>query len=545
MSGTDKKQTFLHGAALLALATAVVKVIGALYKLPLNMAIGAEGFSYFSTAYDIYSLLLMISSAGLPVAMSRMISQYNSLGEYTQVRRVHRVSRAIFLGLGIVSTLIMLLGSHWLAQKMNQPDAWIAIVCLAPCAVLMAVMSAYRGFFQGQGNMRPTSVSQVLEAVVKLVVGLAAAFAIVKFTGNIPLAAGGAILGVTAGSLLSVGYLGVKFRPAYRDLPQTSEQPRSYGSITKSLLAIALPITIGSAGLQLLTVIETGFYMDRLVFLVDSNQYMAHLVQGDAQRTASVLKGVYNMAQTIFNMPCSFMVPIATSVLPAITEFLTLKKNAEVRATEESAARVVGLLALPCCIGLTLLGQPVMALLGGYEGELLAVAGQLLSWLGVSIILYAIVQYTNVLLQSHGYAYIPVVNMLLGGGLKLAVVYVLVGNPAIGILGVPMGAALCYLCIAALNMVSITLRVPQKPAILRNMFRPFLPAAVMGVAVYGAHRGVQLLLGADASSIFLCGVPIAVGVLVYAVAVVLCKTITKEDCQLLPKGDKIAKLLHL
>lgn len=547
MSETSKKQTFLHGAALLAIATAVVKVIGAFYKLPLNAVIDEEGYAYFTTAYDIYAVLLMISTAGLPVAMSRMISQSASLGHYNQVRRIYNTARGIFLGIGLVSTLIMLAGCRWLANTLNQPDAWAAIASLAPCALLMGVMSAYRGFFQGQGNMRPTSNSQMMEAVFKLVVGLSLAFVIDHFTHNIALAAAGAILGVTVSCLVSVFYLQCKFRPDYRDLPRSEEQVRSYGNTAKNLLAIAVPITIGSAGLQLLTVVESGLYMDRLVYLIGSNQYMGQMVTGDvdAQKAATILKGIYNMAQTIFNMPCAFIVPITVSVIPAITANLTLKKDGAVRATEESAARITGLLSLPCTVGLVVLAEPIMGLLGGYSGARLVLGGQLLALLGISVFLYAIIQYTNALLQSHGYAHVPVVNMLLCGTAKLAAVYILAGNPAIGILGVPMGAILGYGCIAILNLISIQKLVPQKPALLRALLRPLLPAALMGLAVYGSYRGLVYILGTDASRVILCGGPIAVGVVVYLAGVVLFKAITREDCQLLPKGDRIAKLLRL
>ena len=547
MSETSKKQNFLHGAALLAIATAVVKLIGALYKLPLNAVIGAEGYAYFTTAYDIYAVLLMISTAGLPVAMSRMISQASALGHNNQVRRIYTTARAIFLGLGVVSTLLMLFGCRWLANTLNQPDAWAAIASLAPCALLMGLISAYRGFFQGQGNMRPTSNSQMMEAVFKLLVGLSAAVAIMHFTESVALAAGGAILGVTVSCIFSALYLRRKFTPAYKELPNTQEEVRSFGSTAKGLLAIAVPITIGSAGLQLLTVVESGLYMDRLVYLIGSNQYMGEMVtsQVDAQKAATILKGIYNMAQTIFNMPCAFIIPITVSVIPAITANLTLMKDQAVRQTEESAARITGLLSLPCTVGLFVLGEPVMALLGGYTGTQLVLGGQLLALLGISIFLYAIIQYTNALLQSHGYAHIPVINLLLCGLIKLAVVYILVGNPAIGILGAPIGAILGYGGIAALNLLSIRKLVPQKPALLKNLLRPVLPAALMGVAVYASSALLQQLLGEDASSLILCGGPIAVGVVVYFVGVVLLKSIKKEDCQLLPKGDKIAKLLRL
>ena len=530
----SKKQTFLHGAALLAIATALVKIIGALYKLPLKSVIGDQGYGYFATAYDIYSVLLMISNAGLPIAMSRMISQASSLGNYNQVRRVYKVSRVVFLVLGVVSTLLMTLFCHQLAAFQKQPDAWAAILCLGPSAILMAGMSIYRGFFQGQGDMRPTSVSQVLEAVFKLVVGLAAAIIIMRYTNSVPLAAGGAIAGVTMSCLVSMIFLRRKFAPAYRELPQTQDVPDSHKVITKTLLAIAIPITIGAAGLQLLTVLETNLYMGQLL---TSN--------GLSQDTADTMKGIYNMAQTIFNMPCAFIVPITVSVLPAVTSFLTLKDDKGVCSTEESGARITGLISMPCTVGLLLLGGPIMGLLGGYEGEKLELAGKLLGILGLCVFSYAVIQYTNALLQSHGHAHVPVINMLCVGVVRLAVVYLLVGNPAIGILGAPIGSVLCYACIAALNLISIRRLVPQRPQILKNLLRSFLPAAVMGVAVWVCSWAIERLLGSDISRVISCGVPIMVGAAVYVVGVVVFKAITKEDCQLLPKGEKIAKLLHL
>ena len=534
MSESAKKQSFLHGAALLAIATAVVKVIGALYKIPLKMVIGDQGYGYFMTAYDIYSVLLMISNAGLPIAMSRMISQASSLGHYNRVRRIYQVSRNVFLILGIFSSLLMVLFCHQLAAFQKQPDAWAAILCLGPCALFMATMSIYRGFFQGQGDMRPTSSSQVLEAVFKLVVGLAAAYGIMHFWNSIPLAAGGAILGVTVSCLVSMAYLYQKFRPAYKALPVTAETPEPAGAITKELLAIAIPITIGAAGLQLLTVLETNLYMGRLL---TSN--------GLSQDAADTMKGIYNMAQTIFNMPCSFIVPITVSVLPAVTEHLTLGNNRGVRATEESAARITGLLSLPCAVGLAVLSEPVMALLGGYSGEKLALGGSLMLVLGICVFPYAIIQFTNSLLQAHGYAKVPVIHMLLCGAGKLLAVYWLVGNPALGILGAPICAALCYALIAALNLLAIRRLVPQNPQLLKNLLRPALPAAIMGALVFACRWALTQALGADASRVILCGVPIVVGAAVYFAAVVLCKAITREDCQLLPKGEKIAKLLRL
>ena len=530
MSDAQKKQNFLQGTALLAMATAIVKVIGAFYKIPLNAIIGEKGFGYFNTAYEIYNVLLMISTAGLPVAMSRMISQASSLKHCNQVRRVYNTARGIFLALGITGTLLMTLFCRQLAAFQNQPDAWAAIGCLGPCVLLICIMSTFRGFFQGQSNMLPTSISQVIEAVVKLIVGIAAAWILLKTTSSVALAAGGAILGVTASCLVSSFYLFGCFRKVYPDLPQTSEEPRSFADTAKGLMIIAIPITLGSAGLQFLTMLETKIYMGRLLEFY-------------TQSAADTMRGIYGMTQTIFNMPCAFITPITISIIPAITAQLTTCKDLEAKATEESAIRITGLISMPCAFGLGLLAQPVTALLGGYTGDNLVLATKLMTVLGFSIMFNAVVLVTTAIMQAHGHATRPVINMLIGGMLKLAAVFILTGNPNIGIVGTPVGTLLCYLAIAALNIYSIRTLLEHPPAILKNLLRTFLAAVVMGIFVFAAFTGLKMI--GISSRIILCGAPIAVGVVAYALAAVKIKVVTREDCLLLPKGEKIARLLKL
>ena len=531
MSDTTKKQSFLHGTMLLAMATAIVKVIGALYKIPLNAIIGEQGFGYYSTAYEIYTVLLMISTAGLPVAMSRMISQASSLGNYRQVRKIYTVSRTIFLSLGLIGTLLMTLFCKQLAAFQEQPDAWAAIGTLGPCCFLICLMSTYRGFFQGQSNMLPTSVSQVLEAVCKLIVGIAAALLIKFYWHSIPLAAGGAILGVTMSCLISSFYLNHCFRKAYKEMPASCEPVSSGKDIAKGLLAIAIPITIGSAGLQILTVLETKIYMSQLLKFLTQDQ-------------ADTQKGIYNMTQTIFNMPCAFITPITISIIPAITAQITSGDLKAARITEESAVRVTGLISVPCAVGLAVLAEPVTALLGGYTGEKLALSTSLMTVLGVCIVFNALVLLTNAIMQAHGHVNLPVINMFIGGAVKLIAVFILTGNPNIGILGTPIGSLLCYLCITVLNLFTIRKVLPEAPAIVHNMLRSIVSAIFMGVAVFGTWYGITAVLG-DVSRIIACGAPIAVGVVVYVIAVIKLKAITRDDCLLLPKGEKIAKFLHL
>ena len=528
---SNKKQSFLHGAALLAAAVAIVKVIGAVYKIPLGSIIGDSGFGYFTTAYDIYSVLLMISTAGLPVAMSRMIAQSSSLGHYGQIDRTYKTARGIFLGLGMAGTVLMTCFSRPLANFMNSPNSWAAIACLGPSALIMCQTSAFRGFFQGQGNMSPTSVSQVLESLCKLVVGLGLSFVIMKVADDSALAAGGAILGVTIGALIALIYMYRCYRGSRQEQPLTGGPVDSYGTTAKKLLAIAIPITIGSAGLQIIT-------------LIDAKVVMAQLIgpAGFSQDEADGLKGIYNFAQTIFNLPCSFITPITISILPAVTAQLTLRKYRQARKLEESAVRIMGLIAMPCAVGLMVLSGPVMGLLRGYTGETLTTAASLLGVLGICVIFNSTVLLTNALMQAHGYVYLPVMNMFIGGIIKVIVNYILVSNPNINIQGAPVGTLCCYLSITILNIFSMRKVIRTAPGIIRNLAKPALAAAIMGVATFLCSKLVSAVTG---NRLLGCGLPIAVAVAVYVVMVVLLKVITYDDCMLLPKGEKIAKLLRI
>ena len=203
----------------------------------------------------------------------------------------------------------------------------------------------------------------------------------------------------------------------------------------------------------------------------------------------------------------------------------------------------MGLISMPCAFGLAVLAEPVTALLGGYSGEKLALATNLMAVLGFSIIFNAIVLVTTAIMQAHGHVNRPVVNMFIGGLLKLVAVYILTGNRNIGILGTPIGTFLCYIAISVLNIVSIRSLIDQSPAIVKNLVRPFLSAAFMGVLTWLSWFGLKHL-GID-SRLILCGAPILVGVLVYCFAVLKLKAIAREDCLLLPKGEKIANLLKL
>ena len=211
--------------------------------------------------------------------------------------------------------------------------------------------------------------------------------------------------------------------------------------------------------------------------------------------------------------------------------------------TAESSARVTALMSMPCAIGLLVLAEPVTALLGGYSGEKLALATNLMRVLSICIMFNATVLLTNAIMQAYGHVNLPVINMFIGGILKLGAVFILTGNEHIGILGTPIGSLLCYVSITVLNLITMRKVLKHPPAIAKNMLRGFLAAVIMGAGAFGAWFGLKAL--GITSNLILCAAPILLGVVIYVICAVKFKAITREDCLLLPKGEKIANLLHL
>ena len=549
-----KKQTFLQGTAVLAMATVLVKLMGFLFKVPLNNIIGEDGFGYFNTAYDVYNVLLMISTTGLPVAMSRMISQAQTLGNHAQIKRIYRTSLYLFLTIGMVGSLGMLFFCRQLSVMVTtNENSWAAIAALAPCVLLICLVSAYRGFFQGQSNMTPTSVSQIFEAVTRLVVGLGLAWLVMKLTGeaavraqgivlasgetaqdygDITLAAGGAILGVTLGSLISVVYLHHKFRQSNQILSLGGGTAKSTRSTMKELLSIAVPITLGSAGLQIINLFDTMIYMRRLTGALQWTEKMADSA-----------KGVYNFCQTVFALPCSFIPTITIAVIPAITASLTRKDLAEAKATSESSVRTMALIAMPCAAGLFVMAEPVIRLLcSTYTEDKIQLAATMLAILGLTVIFNSLVLLLNAIMQAHGDVVTPVVNMLIGGIIKIIVNYILVGQPNLNIVGAPIGTFICYISITALDLIAMKRHISARPAIFKNVIRPGLASAIMGAATFMVYR---VLSNAISSWKLACLLSLAFAVVLYAVLVVFLRCLTYEDCMLLPKGEKIAKILRI
>jgi len=537
MANQSKKQSFLGGAAILAAAVAVVKVIGFFYKVPLNNILGEVGKTYFQTAYEIYNVLLTISTAGLPLAISKLTSEAHAQGRENQKRKIFRTAIWLFFGLGLVGSLLMFFGAEQLAAVQNNTMAAQPIRALSPAVFCVCLLACMRGYTQGQGNMKPTAISQVLEALCKVGIGLPLAWYIVKLAQGMENVAAGAIFGVTIGTVLSMCFL-IFYLFTHKNRKESPDVPGSSGDIMKSILTIGIPITLSNCAMSIITVIDTKIILGRL-----------QTGLGLTEVAASALKGQYSYAMDMLNMVSSFVYPVTMSLIPFAAAALASKDYAKADRTISAAFRIIAMLALPAGVGLSALATPIMVLIlpAQYEGAL--AAGPHLRVLGIATIFVCMMILTNAILQTYGKERIPIFTVIAGGVTKIVMNYILVGNPEINIHGAPISTLCCYAVIVGLNLFFVWKYSPEKPRYVSLFAKPILASALMGGAawaVYGfvfrALSGGHSVYGANALGTMM---GIGAGVVVYGVLVIALRILRAEDVKSIRHGDKLIRLLHL
>lgn len=528
----ERKQNFFSGAVILTAAVAITKVIGAIYKIPLGNLLDSEGMAHFYVAYNIYNLLLILSTAGLPLALSRLVARACALGRENQRRRILRTALTLFVALGLLCGGIMFCCSQQLATLLQDTQAAAAIRMLAPSVLFVCILSAIRGYTQGQGNMLPTALSQVIESASKLLVGLPIAWFLVEQGSPSPISAAGAIAGVTTGSALGLMVLLVylAFHRSRTPKSPAADRPDSHRSILRQLLVIGIPVTVGSVGMSLMNLLDQTLVMGTL-----------QNVLGYTGATATTLYGQYTFGMTLFLLPSSFIYPMTISLVPAISGALARRDRAGARRNTAAALKMTALLAMPCGAGLSVLALPILNLLYPRVPETAAAAAYHLSVLGIACIFVCLMVVTTGILQAYGHELIPVLSLLAGGLLKVVVNFLMVADPQIGILGAPVSTLLCYVLIVLINLIAIARVVPDRPGYLSLFARPAIATVVMA---FTAKGGYALLSGPIGQRT--CVPPvILICALLYGILVILLGAVTREDLSSFPKGEKLADLLRI
>ena len=510
----QKKQSFLGGAAILAAAVVVVKFIGFFYKVPLNNILGGPGKTYFDTAYKIYNFLLTFSTAGLPLAISKLTSQAHAQGRENEKRKIFRTAIVLFFVLGTVGALFMFFQAEGLAGFLENSLAAQPIRALAPavfCVCLLAGMSLEMG-------------------------------------------AAAAILGVTAGTAVSMLFL-VGYLTKHRNRTQSLDVPSGSSHLIRQILAIGIPITLSNSAMSILNIIDTKIVMGQL-----QNALLL------SEESAAALNGQYSMAMDMPNMVASFVYPVTMSLIPFAAAALARQDHAGADRIISSAFRIIAILALPAGIGLSVLSTPIMVLVLPAQREDALAAGPHLQVLGIALIFICLMILTNAILQTYGKEKLPIFTVIVGGIVKIIMNYFLVGNPDINIHGAPISTLCCYLVIVVLNLFFVWKYSPQKPRYLEVFAKPVAASLLMGGAAWavyglasrvldGAFLALAQQMFADPDKIQLWSVYLAnaacvllgilAGVIVYGVLVIALRILRAEDVRSIPRGEKLIKLLHL
>lgn len=517
----------MHGAMILAVAGIVVKVIGALFKIPLGAILGPEGMANFSIAYNIYALLFVLSTAGVPAAVSKMIAEQSALRRYGEVRRIFGVSLMVFAVAGAAASVILFFGADLFAQIMGSAFASKAISAIAPAVFFVSVAAVCRGYYQGHSNMIPTAVSEVIEAVCKLVIGLGAAFWLTEHGYPSFLVAAGAVLGVSVGALVSAVFLLLQKQDGKRCA--LGEKMTGRRMILKRLLATAIPITIGASIISLSNVIDSAIVMNLLQKI------------GYDMSSAMWLYGAYNYAATIFNLPGVVVTTLGVSLIPAVAAAAMRGDCRNISQTVESSLRIAMLFAIPASLGLFALGEPVIFLLyGGHiEEAAIAEAGKMLSMLALAIPFLAISSLTGSILQALGNVKFPVIAIGCGAAVKVLSNWILVGIPQIHIYGACASTLFCYLTIALMNACALAKRAEFSISFTRVFFGTTLCGLLTGVAAKCTIDGFVPLLSAKIAVIL----SIFVGICACVLCTFVFRVLTKEDFCMVFGEKRITKFL--
>ena len=582
MGNDTKSKSFIQGALILGIANLLVKAIGAVFKIPLINLIGDDGMGYFNIAYQIYTFMFIVATAGFPIAISKMVAESMAKGDERDAKRIFSTALTFLALIGFIGTSVLFLFPGQLERLVAVTGSELGILAISPAVFFVSMASVYRGYFQGRQNMMPTAASEVIEAAAKLLVGFFLASFFMKMTVNGDLstaidfntkqvqssntqtifASAGAISGVTIGTFLSFLLLSIIYictRKKGKHIA-SAENLRSRKSILKELILIAIPITIGASVSSLTTLIDMGTITRRLVvrpevlanysfmFEEGTNFFKKAVEQGWQgielySQQAATLYGMYTgKALTLFNLPLTLVVALGMSVVPAISAALTKNDRLSARKITESSIRIAMLFAAPCALGMSFLSKEVLyVLFSDFNAQ------SVLAILAIAIIPVAVVSVTNAILQAYGKVYRPVINMIIGGVAK--VVFNFFCIPYLGIDGAPLGTFICYLIIACLNIKDIIKYGGIKFSIGEFVIRPLLAALIMGAVgfVLGTFiTSPQFLISEDISiwiRRLVIVAEIGICALVYFFSVFAVKAIKKEDIINLPKGEKIADIL--
>ena len=524
----NEKKSFVKGAVILGLAGLICKVIGAFFRIPLYNMLG-DGMQYYEAVYPYYSTLLVISSAGLPTAISRMVAEHTAMGDSAGAKRVFRTSQILLLGIGIVTTALMYFGADLLARTTVGPLAAPSFRVMSPALLIVSVMCSYRGYLQGLQQMTGTAMSQLAEQAGKLILGLYLAAR--WMPRGLEYGAMGAVAGVTISELLALLVVGGFYLFRKKDielLQRDSLEPVNDKHIIRGLLAIAIPVTIG-ASIMPITGIADASLIKNTLLSIGFDEAAASM------RYVALRSNVTN----IINMPAVLTIALAMSLVPAISAARTTKDQKTIHTVSAMGIKLAMFIGIPCAVGLFALSAPVIDLLYTIDDQRLQIASALMRTSAVGVIFLSLVQTLTGILQGAGKQHIPVINLLIGGIVKVVLMLTLMRNPNIEIQGAAISTTACYTVAGLLDAIYLIRYTRLKLNVMDTFIKPLVAALIMGGAAYFSYA---LIHSRIASNTVATAGAILIGVVLYLAGVLAMRMFTEEDLSFIPGGSILAKL---
>ena len=545
-----REANFLIQGSILAIASVIVRLIGIVYRIPLTNILGDGGNSAYSNAYAIYSLIWMIASFGIPTAVSKMVAERIGNKQEWNANRVFVVALLFATVAGGAAFCILFFGSGFFAHVVyKRAEIQYALMVLAPTVWVSAFMGAFRGFFQGQGTMVPTAISQIVEQIINAIMSIAGAWVLWNMGHRLDLlhneefwsdafgAAGGTV-GTLSGAIAGLLVCMIIYRMYYFcKEPEVSDKARvkeSYKRLLSTLVLMILPITLNSAIYNISSVLDSSIF---------SNYADLAGMSGSAYEISwNAYEGKYHL---LTHVPLAFATALSASAVPNLSRSLKASAPSEITHKIRTAIRFAMLIAIPSCVGLSVLSKPILQLLFAGTPESNALASELLKLGGITVILYSFSTITNGVLQGIGRVKEPAKNAAVSLAAHLIILVLCLWLLPFGIYGVVFADIIFGLMMNIMNYRSLYRAIRFRPEVKCTFLLPAVSSVLMGAAAWGSCKGLHYLTHSNSISVLAA---ICVAVAVYAAALLLTGAITESDLKSFPKGAlliKIAGKLHL
>lgn len=532
---TKKSGSFMKNVVILMCSHLLIKFLGLIYKLVITNieGFGDTGVGYYSAGYQIYSLLLTLSSIGIPSVISKLVSERLATGDKAGAQRIFKIALGFFSMLGLIFSFGLYFGADFIATTiLNVPDTAYVMKVLAPAIVFVSISAVLRGYFAGQQNMKPTSVSQTLEQFLNCVLSITFVYACIGKDAYIMAAAGN--LSTTMAIIVTFVYLIMYYRKN-KLVPEegqiSPERRKSNKELLKTILMISIPITLSSIISVISSVIDTTTVSNCIQFAYRDSGMTKEALESLAMSKTGILSKI----DTLVSFPLAINTAFSTALVPAISESIA-KKEYKIASKRLSFSVFVSILIIfPCAMGFAVLADPILKMIypSASEGALI------LQISCISMIFTALNQTINGGLYGLNLPRVPVTALGIGVIAKTILNIVLVSNQTINIAGAAIGSVVCQILAFSLSFAALNKKLRIKFDLKKNVIKPAIATIIMGILVYGAYSLLHMVMGNTLSTL----ISIVIGVIVYVVAALALKVLSKEDIMMIPFGTKLYKVL--